>query len=383
MNSLFLRMRLVHWLGVALLVGNATFFTDNLIGSIVQYVVALVVLIHDFDEKRWGVDTVRQVAAYLAHFSARDLSREARINTRFNREVHDMLTVIDQFRENIRLALNEVKESSRESGRASLAFAEASRRIGEHVEAETGLAIQAGDSAASIATAASDLAGEAENTARDMEEARRQLGQARAEVQTMIQRVADSIQTGDALSEKLGLLSEAAIQVNQILATVSEVAEQTNLLALNAAIEAARAGEQGRGFAVVADEVRKLAERTQRSVAEIGETLAGINQSVADTTREMGRQSEIFRGLGEASGKVEGVIDDTTRWVGDVTDMVKRTAQVSGQVKQGVEHIVGQISRIRESAQASAREASDIIGNADRMARLGEELDNRLARFQT
>jgi len=104
---------------------------------------------------------------------------------------------------------------------------------------------------------------------------------------------------------------------------------------------------------------------------------------VADTTREMGRQSEIFRGLGEASGKVEGVIDDTTRWVGDVTDMVKRTAQVSGQVKQGVEHIVGQISRIRESAQASAREASDIIGNADRMARLGEELDNRLARFQT
>jgi methyl-accepting chemotaxis protein len=383
MNSLFLRMRMVHWLGVALLVGNATFFTDNLIGSIVQYVVALVVLIHDFDEKRWGVDTVRQVAAYLAHFSARDLSREARINARFNREVHDMLTVIDQFRENIRLALNEVKDSSRENIRTSAAFAEASRRIGEHVEAETGLAVQAGESAASIATAASDLAGEAENTARDMEEARRQLGHARAEVQTMIQRVADSIQTGDVLSEKLGQLSEAAIQVNQILATVSEVAEQTNLLALNAAIEAARAGEQGRGFAVVADEVRKLAERTQRSVAEIGETLAGVNQSVADTTREMGRQSEIFRGLGEASNKVEGVIDDTTRWVGDVTDMVRRTAQVSGQVKQGVEHIVGQISRIRESAQASAREASDIIGNADRIARLGEELDGRLARFQT
>jgi len=383
MKSLFLRMRMVHWLGVVLLLINATFFTDNLFGAIVQYVVALVVLLHDIDEKRWGVDTVRQVSAYLAHFTDKDLSREASINATFNQEVHDMLVVIDQFRENIRVALNEVKQSSQESGAVAASFSQASRQIGRHVEEETALAEQAGDSAAMIATAVAELAAEAEKTARDMESARQELAQTRKEVNAMIEQVAESIRTGDALADKLNRLSDSASQVNQVLTTVSEVAEQTNLLALNAAIEAARAGEQGRGFAVVADEVRKLAERTKRSVDEIGGTLGGINQSVAETTREMTRQSEVYRGLSDASRNVEGVIESTAQWVGGVADMVKRTAEVSAQVQNGVERIVGQISRIQATARSNAAAAGEIIVSADRMTRLTDELNGRLAQFQT
>ncbi len=383
MKSLFLRMRMVHWLGVVLLLGNATFFTDNLFGSIVQYVVALVVLLHDIDEKRWGVDTVRQVSAYLAHFTAKDLSREARINATFNQEVHDMLTVIDQFRENIRVALEEVKQSSRESGNVAASFSQASRQIGQHVEEETALAAQAGESAAAIAGAVSELAADAERTARDMDSARDELARTRKEVNAMIGHVAESIRMGDALASRLNQLSDSASQVNQVLTTVSEVAEQTNLLALNAAIEAARAGEQGRGFAVVADEVRKLAERTKRSVDEIGGTLGGINQSVAETTREMSRQSEVYRGLSESSRNVEGVIESTTQWVGGVAGMVKNTAAVSAQVQDGVERIVGQISRIQASARANAAHAGEIIEGADRMDRLTHELNGRLNQFQT
>jgi methyl-accepting chemotaxis protein len=383
MKSLFLRMRMVHWLGVALLIGNALFFTDNLIGASVQYVVAGVILLHDIDEKRWGVDTLRQVSAYLAHFSARDLTRETRVDARYNQEMHDMLVVIDQFRENMRSALDEVKQASRGSGSAADAFNQSSRMIGQHVEEETALAGQAGESADRIVAAVADLAADVKRTTSDMESARQQLGLARTEVNTMIEQVSESIRTGDSLAIKLSGLSDSAVQVNRILTTVSEVAEQTNLLALNAAIEAARAGEQGRGFAVVADEVRKLAERTQRSVLEISQTLTGINRAVADTTQEMSRQTEVYQQLSLTSHNVEGVIDSSVKWVDGVADMIRRSAEVSGQVRQGVEEIVGQIGRIQESARANADTADEIIENAGRMTRLGNELNSRLASFKT
>jgi methyl-accepting chemotaxis protein len=294
-----------------------------------------------------------------------------------------MLVVIDQFRENMRSALDEVKQASRGSGSAADAFNQSSRMIGQHVEEETALAGQAGESADRIVAAVADLAADVKRTTSDMESARQQLGLARTEVNTMIEQVSESIRTGDSLAIKLSGLSDSAVQVNRILTTVSEVAEQTNLLALNAAIEAARAGEQGRGFAVVADEVRKLAERTQRSVLEISQTLTGINRAVADTTQEMSRQTEVYQQLSLTSHNVEGVIDSSVKWVDGVADMIRRSAEVSGQVRQGVEEIVGQIGRIQESARANADTADEIIENAGRMSRLGNELNSRLASFKT
>ena len=71
MQSLFLRMRLVHWVGFTLLILSATFFTSDLIGKAIQYIVALVVLVHDFDEKKWGVDSLKSLASYLQHLVAR------------------------------------------------------------------------------------------------------------------------------------------------------------------------------------------------------------------------------------------------------------------------------------------------------------------------
>ena len=136
----------------------------------------------------------------------------------------------------------------------------------------------------------------------------------------------DIVQSGNEkeveLSERLSSLNSEASQVKDILSVISDIADQTNLLALNAAIEAARAGEHGRGFAVVADEVRKLAERTQKSLTEIQATINVILESIANVTEEMNQKLKNVPLLENASADVSNVI-------GDISEVMDHTIEVS------------------------------------------------------
>ncbi|MEF1339829.1 methyl-accepting chemotaxis protein, partial [Vibrio rotiferianus] len=126
--------------------------------------------------------------------------------------------------------------------------------------------------AESIASSADDAAKLTDRTNRYAEESKRTVGNAVQSVSDMVTQVAS-------MSDTIGTMSEDTKQISSVLQVIGEIAEQTNLLALNAAIEAARAGEQGRGFAVVADEVRALAARTQQSTSQINEMLAKLKST--------------------------------------------------------------------------------------------------------
>ena len=112
------------------------------------------------------------------------------------------------------------------------------------------------------------------------------------------------------LSDNLKSLAENAQETKQILVTIGDIADQTNLLALNAAIEAARAGEHGRGFAVVADEVRKLAERTQKSLAETAATINILIQAINDNSEELNKNMDEMMALTQYVGAVDGKMDE-------------------------------------------------------------------------
>ncbi|MCH2219008.1 MAG: methyl-accepting chemotaxis protein, partial [Dechloromonas sp.] len=195
-----------------------------------------------------------------------------------------------------------------------------------------------------------------------------------------LERVASDITDSAALIESLG---ERSKQISSVVGVIREIADQTNLLALNAAIEAARAGEQGRGFAVVADEVRKLAERTSLSTQEIATTVSAI---LDETGRAVGRMQALSANM---SGSVE-----MAREAGDSLEAIDQRAQETVDVVHGIadsareqssasQEIARLVETIAQAAAASSNRAALNSERAQNLLRLAAELQAQLSRFET
>ncbi len=185
------------------------------------------------------------------------------------------------------------------------------------------------------------------------------------------------------LSLYLERLNQEADQVKQILSVIADIAEQTNLLALNAAIEAARAGEHGRGFAVVADEVRKLAERTQKSLAESNATVAVIIQSVNGAADMMKKSAKEIQGLGERAETTEELMRHTVRSIAHAREMAIKTVQDAKAGKEQTAEVIIRIHTINQISITNARSVEEIASAAEHLSKLSESLSSTLVVFKT
>ena len=108
MHSLFLRMRFIHWLGAISLFFNALLFTEQFYSQVLQYIVVVLLIIHDLDEKFWGVDSLNEITKYLHIFEKKDLSVTCQVNSNYNSEMSKILAVINSFRLNVKSAFKEL-----------------------------------------------------------------------------------------------------------------------------------------------------------------------------------------------------------------------------------------------------------------------------------
>ncbi len=192
---------------------------------------------------------------------------------------------------------------------------------------------------------------------------------------TIAERVKESART----VENLGAQSD---QIGEIVGTIEDIADQTNLLALNAAIEAARAGEQGRGFAVVADEVRALAERTTKATKEIGSMIKSIQQQTREAVNSMEEGvNEVERGTSEAA-KSGNALEDILEQINAVSMQVNQIATATEEQTVTTNEISNNIQQITEVIQGTAEVAKDSASAADELVNMAEELRSIVSQFR-
>ncbi|EJM62079.1 methyl-accepting chemotaxis protein [Pseudomonas sp. GM48] len=289
---------------------------------------------------------------------------------------NQFLAAIRNLIQSIGQAANKILATSRSSTQVSSDMAEAAGRQREAVDMVSTAFHEMVATANEVARSCSQAAESADSGQRQAREGQQQIDAAVSSVDQLSQEIEQSAQS-------MQQLERDSNDIQSILGTIRSIAEQTNLLALNAAIEAARAGEQGRGFAVVADEVRALAKRTADSTAEIDGLLGNLAKRTSAVTQQMHASLEVSQQSVSRIGLARTSFGQIRESVDVIRDMNTQIATAAEQQHQVAEEINRHISQIHGDAQRVAELADSARLDSQSLAGLSGELDSLVRRFRT
>jgi len=283
-------------------------------------------------------------------------------------QLHETLTIVSTNTEQLASAATEVSSSSEELSAGSKEQTNQTAQVSTAIEEMTATIVETSKNTTEAAERSKGAAAKsqegsrlADDTSRGMEEI---------------------VQASSQTLQNIKNLAEKATAIGEIIKVIDDIADQTNLLALNAAIEAARAGEQGRGFAVVADEVRKLAERTTKATKEVADTIKGIQTDVSIANNQMEESGATVNKGKQLVVQTTASLNEIFTAIEGVQEMMRQIATASEQQSAAAEQISKSVENVDRISKESSTGAEQAATAAEQLNRQTEELRKLVGEFK-
>ncbi len=327
-----------------------------------------------------NLQTIQEAADELSS-SDGDLTK--RLPVIGENEIGLLAKSVNNFIKKVQDTIHQAKENGVENASVSAELSATALEIGGRAENESRLVGDTSNRAQEVFQKLQDSIEVLNSGEKDVEAAMTTLSKVNVNINRLLSNMDSAGEKELELSQSMSQLEEEANSVKEVLSIIGDIADQTNLLALNAAIEAARAGEHGRGFAVVADEVRNLAERTQKSLTEITGTINLVIQSVNDASAQMRANTEEFSKAMEEANQVDREIKSVNDALKEAANASTTSARTSEEISKEMQEVIDNMKNITEISADNARSVEEIAGAAEHLSRLTEELRHTLELFKS
>ena len=341
---------------------EGTDMTMAYIGCLIAALAVVVGLSVAYITSKYITKTLGHQNSYISEMAAGNFTFE--IKRYYRDDLGLMIERIMELRDNMNKALDEVQHTASATQRSLGQIVELARGIGEKVEDCEGKSVN-------VAAASEQMLSTTQDIAKNCDEASTLSGQTKEIIDTGVSHIEDTIaeirRQSDLIhtnSLAVAKVAKRSMEINSIVSTIDEIAAQTNLLALNAAIEAARAGEAGRGFAVVADEVRALASRTASSTQEIADMVADIQKDANNASASINDSVTSMQQTSEGTVEVENTMHDMLEHVNQVTMQITQIASAAEEQTAATNEIsmhIHDITGITQNVNAEAHSTQSII----------------------